>query len=410
LTLAAAKLAFEADQQLVPSCGQVLAPSGEHVQVNGCARPNESTREIYGVLGMPIDATNMRTVVRHIASAAASASPLFISTLNVNFLTYSRRDSEFRASLIDSDLCTADGMPIVWLSRLLGIPLKERIAGADLFDTLNCVPGGEPLKAFLFGGAEGVAEKAAQRLNAQKGGVVCTGWHCPGFGGVEEMSSDEIIDKINASGADCLVVALGAHKGHLWLQRNQHKLKIPIRAQLGATINFQAGTIRRAPRVMQKCGLEWLWRIKEEPRLWRRYFIDGVILGRLMLTQVVPLALLMRWQNLRWRNDHEIAIARSEDAHRVTLTVTGIAANGNGEKAARSLSQAAEAAKDVVIHLGGTRQVDARFMGSLLLLQKRLKETGRSLTLTAVPRPVERVFRLNGFTFLLPESNRLSVA
>jgi len=371
------------------------------VQVNGYARPHDSTREIYGLLGIPIDATSMRKVVHHIESAAASASPLLISTANVNFLTTSRRDSDFRTSLIDSDLCTADGMPIVWLSRLLGIPLKERIAGADLFDTLNCISGGEPLKAFLFGGGKGIAEEAAARLNAQKGGVVCVGWHYPGFGSVDEMSSDETIDKINASGADCLVVALGAHKGNLWLQRNHHKLKIPIRTQLGAVINFQAGTLRRAPRVMQKCGLEWLWRIKEEPRLWRRYFVDGLILGRLMLMQVVPLALLMRWQNLRWRNQHEIEIDRTEEPHRVTLTISGIAANGNGEKAARALSEAAEAGKDVVIHLGGTRQVDARFMGSLLLLQKRLKEWGRSVTLTAVPRPVERVLRLNGFTFLL---------
>src|SRR4029079_15785513 len=134
LAVAAAKLALEADPGLVAPCAQVLAPPSAQVQVNGYARPHDSTREIYGLLGIPIDATSMRKVVHHIESAAASASPLLISTANVNFLTTSRRDSDFRTSLIDSDLCTADGMPIVWLSRLLGIPLKERIAGADLFD------------------------------------------------------------------------------------------------------------------------------------------------------------------------------------------------------------------------------------------------------------------------------------
>src|SRR4029079_3561030 len=132
--VAAAKLALEAGPELAPLCAQVLVPSGAQVQVNGYARPHDSTPAMYAPLGIPIDATSMRKGVHHIESAAASASPLLISTANVNFLTTSRRDSDFRTSLIDSDLCTADGMPIVWLSRLLGIPLKERIAGADLFD------------------------------------------------------------------------------------------------------------------------------------------------------------------------------------------------------------------------------------------------------------------------------------
>ena len=95
---------------------------------------DNSQRDIYGLLGIPIDVTTMKKVVDRIETAAASAKPLLISTANVNFLTTSRKDSEFRASLISSDLCTADGMPIVWLSRLLGIPIKDRVAGSDLFD------------------------------------------------------------------------------------------------------------------------------------------------------------------------------------------------------------------------------------------------------------------------------------
>ena len=89
------------------------------------ARVDEFSREVYGFLGVPLDVTSMKGMVRHIEKAAASATPLLLATTNVNFLVTSRRDSEFRQSLISSDICTADGMPIVWLGRLLGIPMKS---------------------------------------------------------------------------------------------------------------------------------------------------------------------------------------------------------------------------------------------------------------------------------------------
>ena len=170
-------------------------------------------------------------------------------------------------------------MPIVWLGRLLGVPMKERVAGADLFDLLKHTRLSEPLKVFFFGGAEGVAAAAAANINAQNNGVICTGALFPGFGSVEEMSADHIIDEINASNAHILAVALGAAKAHAWLQRNHDRLKIPIRAHFGATINFQAGTYRRAPQLMREWGLEWLWRLKEEPWLWRRYLTDSIVSG-----------------------------------------------------------------------------------------------------------------------------------
>ena len=129
---------------------------------------NDFAREIYGLLGVPIDVTSKRAVIHHIEMAAAGSTPLLISTTNVNFLANSRRDAEFRKSLMASDLCTADGMPIVWLGRLLGIPMKERVAGADLFDVLKFTPSREPLKVFLFGGAEGVAATAAKRTSTRK--------------------------------------------------------------------------------------------------------------------------------------------------------------------------------------------------------------------------------------------------
>src|SRR5262252_7009445 len=113
----------------------------------------------------------MTTVLRRIDSAVATRTPFFISTPNLHFLVTSQFDTEFRASLHLSDVCTADGMPLVWIAKLLGIPIRERLAGSDLFEALKSTKGVDPLKVFLFGGAEGVAASACEKINSHGGGL-----------------------------------------------------------------------------------------------------------------------------------------------------------------------------------------------------------------------------------------------
>ena len=218
----------------------------------------------------------------------------------MNFLATSRRNVKFRESLLRSDLCIADGMPLIWIAKLLGIPIAERITGADLFHTLKFTPrGSERLRVFLFGGAEGVADAVAKQLNATSPGLECVGVLNPGFGTIGAMSTDAVIDKINSSGADLLAVFLGAEKAQMWLLQNHHRIKVPVRAQFGAAINFEAGTIKRAPLILRNSGLEWLWRIKEEPYLWRRYWADGLTLLHLLFTSVIPLAAYAQFARLK---------------------------------------------------------------------------------------------------------------
>src|SRR5579863_2565877 len=146
-------------------------------------------RSVYCILGMPIDAVNMATVVRSVDQASNNRTPLLLSTPNLNFLVGSLSDPEFRESLLDSDLCPPDGAPIVWIARLLGLPVKERVAGSDLLDVLrNRHPEMARLTVFLFGGAKGVADAAARRLNAQSCGLTCVGTMDPGFCEVDQMS------------------------------------------------------------------------------------------------------------------------------------------------------------------------------------------------------------------------------
>ena len=268
---------------------------GGHYVGSGLSRSDDLSRDVYGVLGIPIDAVNLNGAVERIGEAICQDAPYLVSTPNLNFLVSSQHDSEFRESLLRSDLCPVDGVPIVWISRLLGIPITMRVAGSDIFDRLK-LEKRSSVKMFLFGGPEGVAEAASRVLNAQSSGITCVGSLYPGYGSIEEMSSDTVIDAINASGARFLVTSLGAQKGQSWLLHNHHRLRLPVRSHLGAAINFQAGLLRRAPLFVRRFGFEWLWRIKEEPYLWRRYLQDAVVLLRLMVTSVLPLTLGVVWR------------------------------------------------------------------------------------------------------------------
>ena len=371
--------------------------------VSNIALPDDLSRDVYCVLGMPIDAIDMAAVLDKIDVAAASKAPFLISTPNLNFLVNSQADPEFRESLLLSDLCPADGMPIVWIARLMGLPIKERIAGSDIFEALRAKRApAQRLTVFLFGGAEGVAAAAARTLNSEPSGLICVGSIDPGIGTVDELSGSDMIERINSSHADFLAVSLGAKKGQLWLLRNHQRLQIPIRAHLGATISFQAGTVKRAPSWIRRWGLEWLWRIKEEPFLWRRYWNDGRVLLRLLLTRVIPLAISTRWQRLRWqRKGYDLSIKQTQDHESVTLYLSGVATARHIGSAISCFREAVTAAKQVTLDFSDVRAVDARFLGLLLMLRKQLKAQGTSLKFIGLSSAMERIFRLNGVGFLL---------
>ncbi len=366
---------------------------------------DELSREVYCILGLPIDAIDLPSVLRRINFASANSSPLFLSTPNLNFLINSHANSEFRQSLLLSDLCPADGVPIVWLGRLLGAPIKGRVAGSDILAATKTFRTSEqPLRLFLFGGAEGVAAAASRALNAARNGVVCVGSFYPGFGSVEELSNDEIIDTINSSGADFLVVSLGANKGQAWLTRNYGRLQIPIRAHLGATLNFEAGTVKRAPIIMRKLCLEWLWRVKEEPYLWRRYWHDGVILLRLLNFHVLPL-IIHRFVRRKAYLKPLAVDAAVHDELTVNLKVCGAATSSNIDGIEAAFRAALSTRKRIVIDFSAVSAVDARFLGLLLMFRKRADRDNTKVTLRGLSSGLKRQFRLNGAEFLLEADN-----
>ncbi len=358
----------------------------------------EVARDLYGLLGLPVDAIDFRSLIRAMDVAVEKRKPFLISTPNVNFLIKSQRNETFRASMLLSDLCLADGMPLIWIAKLLRIPIRERVAGADLFGRLKSRTD-KRLRVFLFGGTGDLVATVGKKLNAEQCGLECVGALNPGFGSVEELSSPDIIAQINASGADLLAVFLNAEKAQAWLLLNHFSLTVPVRAQFGATINFEAGTIRRAPPLLRSTGFEWLWRIKEEPYLWRRYWADGKALLQLLCACVLPLAIATRLPLQR----AVFAIQVGHHDKRVTLSLSGNATSEQVDSLLPVVRQAAKESRAVNIDLSDLHQLDSRFFGVLMGIRTHLAREGLPLTITGVSPRLRRIFQLNRFEFLLSD-------
>jgi N-acetylglucosaminyldiphosphoundecaprenol N-acetyl-beta-D-mannosaminyltransferase len=361
------------------------------MQIEGSApqgAPPDFERDVHCLLGLPIDAIDLAGAERRIRAAAAARMPCFMSTPNVNFVIESRSDRAFRNAVLHSDLSVADGMPLVWLARLIGIPMHERVAGANLFEALRA-GGGRPLRVYFFGGPDGVAEAAGRRLAHEAKGLVCVGYESPGFGSLDEMSGEETIRRINASNADLLVVSLGARKGQAWIERNRARLNVPVISHLGAVLHFAAGTVARAPVWMQKAGLEWLWRIKEQPGLWRRYLGDGLALAKLLVVRVIPYAWTVRMH--KRRPPAEARIEACEEEHAYTIVLQGAWTRSNIAVLRWCFSQAAQARKDVRLDMRAVSHVDSAFVGLVLLLEGYQQQHGKRLAIASMPRPVQRV-------------------
>jgi N-acetylglucosaminyldiphosphoundecaprenol N-acetyl-beta-D-mannosaminyltransferase len=179
-------------------------------------------------------------------------------------------------------------------------------------------------------------------------------------------------------------------------------LIVPILGQFGATINFQAGLIMRAPKFLQRVGFEWLWRIKEEPYLWRRYWGDGLKLLRIILTEVLPLMLYASSRYLtRWMRIDRVSAEFNEEEQRVIITLSGDLTEAHVADVIWCFRRALRSDKQILIDMSNARHVDSRFFGLFLMVYKQVLGHHRTLKFAGVTSCVRRMFSLNGFDFLL---------
>jgi N-acetylglucosaminyldiphosphoundecaprenol N-acetyl-beta-D-mannosaminyltransferase len=233
------------------------------------------------VAGVRIDSVDLKSAVDLIETAVSDRAPMQIATVNLDFLVRAQRSDELRRVLNLSELNVADGMPLVWLSKLAGRPLPGRTAGSDLVPMALSRLAAMGARIFLFGGERAVALEAGHRLAAAYPGLVVAG-HCePPLAAIERMPNRSIIRLIQAARPDVLLVALGNPKQELWIARHRQALGVSVAIGVGCTLDLLAGNLQRAPRWMQTSGLEWLFRVAQEPRrLFMRYVMDGLWLAR----------------------------------------------------------------------------------------------------------------------------------
>jgi N-acetylglucosaminyldiphosphoundecaprenol N-acetyl-beta-D-mannosaminyltransferase len=219
--------------------------------------------------------------VERILKMAREDKASYVVTPNTDHIVQLQKNTLLQRIYVEADLVVADGMPIVWASYLLGEPLKAKVSGSDLMPELCRRAAEDGLKIFLMGAAPGVARCAADTLTAMYPSLNIVGVESPPVGfDKDETQNRSYVDLIKKSRADIVFVGLGAPKQEIWIYRNHMAVGHGVMLGVGASIDFIAGHIKRAPKFMQKTGTEWIYRLGQEPlRLWRRYLGDFVFVG-----------------------------------------------------------------------------------------------------------------------------------
>ncbi len=223
-----------------------------------------------------IDNLTMDEALNRIDELILEKRNAFVVTPNVDHIIQLERGGELAEVYRNADLILTDGKPLVWISKWYGTPIKEKISGSDLFPKLCNLASKKGYKMFFLGAAEGVAAKAAENLEKRFPGLQVVGTYSPPYGfEKDEAEMGKIIKMIKDAEPHILIVGLGCPKQELFILHHKDELNVPISLGLGASLDFEAGKIRRAPKWMADHGLEWIYRIFQDPkRLAKRYLVD----------------------------------------------------------------------------------------------------------------------------------------
>ncbi len=214
-------------------------------------------------------------------------SPCFLVTPNVDVIVKYNQNPSFARVYDQASLKLADGTPLLWAARFLGTPLKAKISGSDLVPALCQVAAQKGLSLFFLGGKPGSAQGAQERMTARYPGLRILGTHCPPFNFEnKDVENVFIIQELKRLKPDVLIVGLGTPKQEFWISKFMAHYDVPVSIGVGGTFEFLSGAVRRAPRWMQVAGLEWFWRLLQEPgRLWKRYLVEDVVFFKLIWQQ-----------------------------------------------------------------------------------------------------------------------------
>ena len=241
------------------------------------------------VWGLPLSAMTRAQAAEAVMKLIEAGRPAYFITANTHYAMLTAERPELGPINERAAFLLADGAPLVWASRRGPTPLPERVAGSDLVYDLCEHAARLGRGVYLLGGGEGVADEAARKLVSLYPGLRIVGTSCPPPGSLAGEGCRRVIADIKAAGPDLLMVALGQPKGELWLAEHLEELGVPACVQVGATLDFVAGRVSRAPRLLQKTGLEWAFRIYTDPkRLAPRYAKNALFLFSSVARELIP--------------------------------------------------------------------------------------------------------------------------
>lgn len=225
-----------------------------------------------------IDNLTMEEALETIDTLIHEDRKAYVVTPNVDHIIQLERGGPLSEVYKHADLILTDGKPLLWIAKWYGTPIKEKISGSDLFPRLCRLAADKGYRMFFLGAAEGVAAKAAENLTNKYPGLQIVGTYSPPYGfEKDEVEISGIIKKISDANPHILIVGLGCPKQELFILKYKDELGVPLSLGLGASLDFEAGNIKRAPKWMSNHGLEWLYRISQDPRrLVKRYLVDDI--------------------------------------------------------------------------------------------------------------------------------------
>jgi N-acetylglucosaminyldiphosphoundecaprenol N-acetyl-beta-D-mannosaminyltransferase len=247
---------------------------------------------LVAILGIPFHALTLAGAVDRIEAMVAAGGTHYVVTPNVDFLVKAQRDPELRHILVCADLVLCDGKPIVWASHLLGGALPGRVAGSDLIPGLLQRAADRGWRVFLLGGSPDVAAEAARRIGALHPTLPAVEHYSPPHQPLLERNDPEITSRVRAARPDVMLVCFGCPKQEKWMSQHCKALGVPVMIGAGATIDFLADRMARAPVWMQRSGTEWLFRLLQEPRRLAGRYADDFL-------HFFPAVLLQRWRQRR---------------------------------------------------------------------------------------------------------------
>ena len=339
------------------------------------------------VLGIPFQNVTMDETVALIEEQIREGGFHQVATANVDFLKNAMHDDELRHILCSCDMVVPDGMPVVWMSRLIGTPLKERVSGIDLVERLADVSARRGYGVFLLGASESSSQRAAKVLRHRYPELRIVGRYSPEPRPLEKMDHEEILRRIEEAEPEILLVAFGNPKQEEWIAMHRDRLKVPVCIGIGGSLDMLAGTMHRAPVWMQRSGLEWLHRTFQEPkRLAMRYMKDALCLLRHLPGYISATA-------SQPRHASEPSIVVQQVGNTKLISMIGDLTGAALEEFNACSRDACTEGMNIVLDMSQTGYMGPESLGSLIHLESRMRRRHEQLWLAELPSHLGRVLR-----------------